>query len=163
MTTLETYIRQFAILRRAPNAIFTEATKKRAPHKPILLLAEPARLPRACEVVETLDRHVPRLNRWVYQRGAEPALRGLTDADLGGGTASQGAAGTRETRAASQPPPLRLAGDGPAVLTAVLNGSITVIDLRQEKVVGSVDTLKNQGFNPNSIVLLPEWNHLAGH
>jgi putative restriction endonuclease len=39
MTTLETYIRQFANLRRAPNAIFTEATKKRAPHKPILLLA----------------------------------------------------------------------------------------------------------------------------
>jgi len=39
MTTLETYIRQFAQLRRAPNAIFTEATRKRAPHKPILLLA----------------------------------------------------------------------------------------------------------------------------
>lgn len=48
-------------------------------------------------------------------------------------------------------------------LPGMSDGSITVIDLRQEKVVGSVDTLKNQGFNPNSIVLLPEWNHLAGH
>ena len=33
------YIGQFASLRRAPNPIFTEATKHRAPHKPILLLA----------------------------------------------------------------------------------------------------------------------------
>lgn len=39
MTELVAYIRQFAHLRRAPNAVFTEATKKRAPHKPILLLA----------------------------------------------------------------------------------------------------------------------------
>jgi putative restriction endonuclease len=39
MTSIETYIRQFAHLRRAPNAIFNEATRKRAPHKPILLLA----------------------------------------------------------------------------------------------------------------------------
>lgn len=39
MTELAAYIRQFAHLRRAPNAVFTEATKKRAPHKPILLLA----------------------------------------------------------------------------------------------------------------------------
>ena len=40
---------------------------------------------------------------------------------------------------------------------------ITVIDLKAEKVVGSVDTLKNDGYNPNSIVLLPDWNDLAGH
>jgi len=26
-----------------------------------------------------------------------------------------------------------------------------------------VDTLKNAGYNPNSIVLLPQWNDLAGH
>ncbi|HQB39959.1 MAG TPA: HNH endonuclease [Deltaproteobacteria bacterium] len=32
-------IKQFSHLRRANNAIFAEATKKRAPHKPILLLA----------------------------------------------------------------------------------------------------------------------------
>lgn len=39
MTELAEYIRQFSHLRRAPNAVFTEASKKRAPHKPILLLA----------------------------------------------------------------------------------------------------------------------------
>ncbi len=43
------------------------------------------------------------------------------------------------------------------------DGSVTVIDLKKEKVVKSMDTLKNQGFNPNSIVLLPEWHHDAGH
>jgi len=37
MTTLRTYVRQFAQLRRASNAIFTEATKKRAQHKSVLL------------------------------------------------------------------------------------------------------------------------------
>ncbi|MEI6827786.1 MAG: HNH endonuclease [Desulfuromonadales bacterium] len=39
MSGLVTYIKQFAHLRRAPNVIFTEGTMKRAPHKPILLLA----------------------------------------------------------------------------------------------------------------------------
>jgi putative restriction endonuclease len=39
MPSLETYIKQFAHLRRAPNAVFPEVTKNRAPHKPILLLA----------------------------------------------------------------------------------------------------------------------------
>jgi YVTN family beta-propeller protein len=48
-------------------------------------------------------------------------------------------------------------------LPGMSDGSITVIDLKQEKVAGSVDALKNHGFNPNSIVLLPEWNHPAGH
>jgi hypothetical protein len=48
-------------------------------------------------------------------------------------------------------------------LPGMSDGSITVIDLKAEKVVGSVDTLKEQGFNPNSIVLLPRWNDLAGH
>lgn len=43
------------------------------------------------------------------------------------------------------------------------DGSIKVVDLESGKVVASVDTLKNKGFNPNSIVLLPKWNHLAGH
>jgi DNA-binding beta-propeller fold protein YncE len=43
------------------------------------------------------------------------------------------------------------------------DGSITVIDLANETVVASFDTLKNKGFNPNSIVLLPKWNYLAGH
>lgn len=39
MKELEKYLRQFSNLRRAPNSVFTEATLKRAPHKPILLLA----------------------------------------------------------------------------------------------------------------------------
>ena len=56
-----------------------------------------------------------------------------------------------------------------AVQNALLNlpglsdGSITVIDLAKGEVVGSVDTLKDMGLNPNSLVLLPEWNHFAGH
>ena len=39
MTELEAYIRQFARMRRAPGAVWTAATKKQAPHKPLLLLA----------------------------------------------------------------------------------------------------------------------------
>jgi DNA-binding beta-propeller fold protein YncE len=48
-------------------------------------------------------------------------------------------------------------------LPGMSDGSITVIDLKNEKVVGSVDTLKNMGYNPNSMVLLPRWNDPAGH
>ena len=48
-------------------------------------------------------------------------------------------------------------------LPGMSDGSITVIDLEAEKAIASIDTLKNQGLNPNSIVLLPEWNSLAGH
>ena len=48
-------------------------------------------------------------------------------------------------------------------LPGMSDGSITVIDLKTETVIGSIDTLKNEGFNPNSMVLLPEWNDLAGH
>lgn len=42
-------------------------------------------------------------------------------------------------------------------LEGLSDGSITVIDLKQDKVLGSIDTLKAQGFNPNCIMLLP--NH----
>jgi DNA-binding beta-propeller fold protein YncE len=48
-------------------------------------------------------------------------------------------------------------------LPGMNDGSVTVIDLNKGEVVASVDTLKNQGFNPNCIVLLPEWHHDAGH
>jgi len=48
-------------------------------------------------------------------------------------------------------------------LPGMSDGSVTVIDLVKEELVASVDTLKNQGFNPNCIVLLPEWNYPAGH
>ena len=48
-------------------------------------------------------------------------------------------------------------------LPGMSDGAITVVDLEKEEVVSSMDTLKNAGYNPNSIILLPEWNHLAGH
>ena len=48
-------------------------------------------------------------------------------------------------------------------LPGMSDGSITVIDLKAGEVVGSVETLKEMGLNPNSLVLLPQWNHLAGH
>ncbi|MBX9824203.1 MAG: hypothetical protein K2Y27_04320 [Xanthobacteraceae bacterium] len=48
-------------------------------------------------------------------------------------------------------------------LPGMSDGSITVVDLVKGEAVGSIDTLKEQGLNPNSIVLLPQWNHLAGH
>ncbi len=40
-------------------------------------------------------------------------------------------------------------------LEGMSDGSISVIDLQKGEVVGNIDTLKNQGFNPNCIVLLP--------
>ena len=48
-------------------------------------------------------------------------------------------------------------------LPGMSDGSVTVIDLQTQKVVRSMDTLKENGFNPNLIVLLPQWNNLAGH
>ena len=42
-------------------------------------------------------------------------------------------------------------------------GSISVVDLKSQKLVATVDTLKNLGLNPNSIVLLPPWNDFGGH
>ena len=48
-------------------------------------------------------------------------------------------------------------------LPGMSDGSVTVVDIERGEVVTSMDTLKNAGFNPNSIVLLPEWNHLGGH
>lgn len=40
-------------------------------------------------------------------------------------------------------------------LPEMRDGSITVIDLEKNEPIASIDTLKNQGFNPNCIVLLP--------
>jgi DNA-binding beta-propeller fold protein YncE len=42
-------------------------------------------------------------------------------------------------------------------LPEMSDGSITVVDLTEGKAIAQIDTLKNQGFNPNCIVLLPEW------
>ena len=47
-------------------------------------------------------------------------------------------------------------------LEGISDGSITVIDLRKETVLGSIDTLKAQGFNPNCIMLLPNHFQKAG-
>jgi DNA-binding beta-propeller fold protein YncE len=41
-------------------------------------------------------------------------------------------------------------------LPGMSDGSITVIDVAKGEKIASVDTLKNQGFNPNCIVLIPE-------
>jgi hypothetical protein len=38
-----------------------------------------------------------------------------------------------------------------------------VIDLLTQEKVASIDTLKNQGFNPNSIVMMPKWHHDDAH
>ncbi len=42
-------------------------------------------------------------------------------------------------------------------LEGLSDGSITVIDLKTDKILVSIETLKAQGFNPNCIMLLP--NH----
>jgi DNA-binding beta-propeller fold protein YncE len=43
------------------------------------------------------------------------------------------------------------------------DGSITVVDLVKMEKKATIDTLKNQGFNPNCIVMLPEWHHDDAH
>jgi len=43
------------------------------------------------------------------------------------------------------------------------DGSISVIDLQKMEKMASIDTLKNQGFNPNCILLLPEWHRDTVH
>jgi len=46
MTELAVYIKHFASLNRAPGATWTEAAKRKAPHKPLLLLAALDLVPR---------------------------------------------------------------------------------------------------------------------
>jgi len=48
-------------------------------------------------------------------------------------------------------------------LSGMNDASITVIDMREEKAIKSLDTFKNRGLDPNLIVLLPAWNDPAGH
>lgn len=48
-------------------------------------------------------------------------------------------------------------------LPGMSDGEITVVDMKNHSVTHRIDTFKEKGFNPNCIVLLPEWNHLAGH
>lgn len=48
-------------------------------------------------------------------------------------------------------------------LPGMSDGSLTLVDLAAEEVVDTIDTFKKAGLNPNLVVLLPEWNHPAGH
>ncbi|MFC1684039.1 YncE family protein [Pseudomonadota bacterium] len=48
-------------------------------------------------------------------------------------------------------------------LPGMSEGSVSVVDLKSETVLSSIDTFKDNGFNPNCIVLLPEWNDPKGH
>lgn len=43
------------------------------------------------------------------------------------------------------------------------DGSISVVDLQKREVIKQWNTLKDNGFNPNCIVLLSEWNDPRGH
>lgn len=42
-------------------------------------------------------------------------------------------------------------------LPEMSDGSISVVDLKKGETIAQIDTLKNQGLNPNCILLLPEW------
>jgi len=48
-------------------------------------------------------------------------------------------------------------------LPGMSDGSLTVIDRSDHSIVASIDTFKANGWAPNCIVLLPEWNDPAGH
>ncbi len=48
-------------------------------------------------------------------------------------------------------------------LPGMSEGSLTVVDMNTETVLGRIDTFVDNGFNPNCIVLLPEWNDPMGH
>ncbi|MFK5948705.1 MAG: YncE family protein [Methylococcales bacterium] len=48
-------------------------------------------------------------------------------------------------------------------LPGMSDGSITVIDLQNNTVKMSLNTFKDQGLNPNSIVMMPKWYHDNAH
>jgi len=48
-------------------------------------------------------------------------------------------------------------------LPGLSDGSISVVDMEKGESIASIDTLKNQGLNPNCIILLPEWSSGHGH
>jgi DNA-binding beta-propeller fold protein YncE len=48
-------------------------------------------------------------------------------------------------------------------LPGMHEGTVTVIDRNKMEVIKDMTTLKDNGLTPNSIVLLPKWNDLAGH
>jgi len=48
-------------------------------------------------------------------------------------------------------------------LPGMSEGSITVVDLKSKTVIDTIGTFIDNGWNPNCIVLLPEWNDPMGH
>ncbi len=48
-------------------------------------------------------------------------------------------------------------------LPGMSEGSITVVDLKSKTVIDTINTFIEHGFNPNCMVLLPEWNDPMGH
>ncbi|MCH7894050.1 MAG: YncE family protein [Proteobacteria bacterium] len=48
-------------------------------------------------------------------------------------------------------------------LPGMSEGSISVIDMQSLTVVDTINTFIENGFNPNCMVLLPDWNHPMGH
>jgi DNA-binding beta-propeller fold protein YncE len=48
-------------------------------------------------------------------------------------------------------------------LPGMNDGSISVVDLEKREVIDSLGTFKDNGFNPNCIVLLSDWNDPMGH
>jgi DNA-binding beta-propeller fold protein YncE len=48
-------------------------------------------------------------------------------------------------------------------LPGLSDGSISVVDLEKGETVASINTLRDQGLNPNCIILLPEWSSGHGH
>ena len=48
-------------------------------------------------------------------------------------------------------------------LPGMSEGSISVVDMKSLTVIDTIDTFIENGFNPNCMVLLPEWNHPMGH
>ncbi len=48
-------------------------------------------------------------------------------------------------------------------LPGMSSGTISVIDLKTNEVIDTITSLSDAGYNPNVIVLLPEWNAFLGH
>lgn len=48
-------------------------------------------------------------------------------------------------------------------LPGMSDGSITVVDLQKVTVKMTINTFKDQGLNPNSIVMMPKWHHDNAH
>jgi DNA-binding beta-propeller fold protein YncE len=48
-------------------------------------------------------------------------------------------------------------------IPGISDGSITVVDLEAQEVIGSIDTLKEQNLTPNSLTFMPAWYNQMGH